>query len=113
MPEHTHNIDRPKPRPKVKILVSIDFDAVSGWLGTGSHPDNNLADYSSGFFSAHVGVPRLLKLFKRLEIQDKVTWFVPMHSAESFPEEFKQIAESGCEIGLHGYCHEVRTYNQP
>ncbi|KAF2467051.1 polysaccharide deacetylase [Lindgomyces ingoldianus] len=95
-----------KSLPKIKVLISVDFDAVSGWLGTGSHPDNNLADFSSGFFSAHVGVPRLLKLFKILGIQEKVTWFVPMHSAESFPEEFKSIMDSGCEIGLHGYCHE-------
>jgi hypothetical protein len=97
-----------KPFPKIKVLISVDFDAVSGWLGTGTHPDNNLADYSSGFFSAYVGVPRLLKLFKKLGIQEKVTWFVPMHSAESFPDEFKGIVESGCEVGLHGYCHEVR-----
>lgn len=95
-----------QPRSKIKILLSVDFDAVSGWLGTGQHPDNNLADYSSGFFSAYVGVPRLLKLFKRHGIQDKVTWFVPMHSAESFPKEFASIMESGAEIGLHGYCHE-------
>ncbi|KAF9693639.1 hypothetical protein EKO04_008512 [Ascochyta lentis] len=93
-------------RPKIKVLLSVDFDAVSGWLGTGQHPDNNLADYSSGFFSAYVGVHRLLKLFKKYEIQDKVTWFVPMHSAESFPKEFASIMESGAEIGLHGYCHE-------
>lgn len=95
-----------QPRPKIKILLSVDFDAVSGWLGTGQHADNNLADYSAGFFSAYVGVPRLLKLFKRHKIQDKVTWFVPMHSAESFPTEFTSIVESGAEIGLHGYCHE-------
>ncbi|KAJ4354723.1 hypothetical protein N0V95_003564 [Ascochyta clinopodiicola] len=93
-------------RPKIRILLSVDFDAVSGWLGTGQHPDNNLADYSSGFFSAYVGVHRLLKLFKKHEIQDKVTWFVPMHSAESFPKEFASIMDSGAEIGLHGYCHE-------
>jgi NAD(P)-dependent dehydrogenase (short-subunit alcohol dehydrogenase family)/peptidoglycan/xylan/chitin deacetylase (PgdA/CDA1 family) len=92
--------------PKIKVLLSIDFDAVSGWLGTGQHPDNNLSDYSSGFFSAYVGVPRLLKLFRRFGIHDKVTWFVPMHSAESFPKEFAGIVESGAEIGLHGYCHE-------
>jgi peptidoglycan/xylan/chitin deacetylase (PgdA/CDA1 family) len=94
------------PRPKIKILLSVDFDAVSGWLGTGQHPDNNLADYSAGFFSACVGVPRLLKLFKKHKIQDKATWFVPMHSAESFPNEFANIMDSGAEIGLHGYCHE-------
>ncbi|KAJ8111856.1 hypothetical protein OPT61_g5645 [Boeremia exigua] len=95
-----------KTRPKIKVLISVDFDAVSGWLGTGQHPDNNLADYSAGFFSAYVGVPRLLKLFKRHGIQNKVTWFVPMHSAESFPKEFASIIDSGAEIGLHGYCHE-------
>jgi peptidoglycan/xylan/chitin deacetylase (PgdA/CDA1 family) len=93
-------------KPKIKILLSVDFDAVSGWLGTGQHPDNNLADYSSGFFSAYVGVPRLLKLFVKHGIANKVTWFVPMHSAESFPQEFAAIKDSGAEIGLHGYCHE-------
>lgn len=100
-------------RPKIKVLVSVDFDAVSGWLGTGQNPNNNLADYSSGFFSAYVGVPRLLKLFKKLDIEDKVTWFVPMHSAESFPEEFKGIRDSGAEIGLHGYCHEGASQLTP
>ncbi|KAL1648693.1 hypothetical protein SLS61_006824 [Didymella pomorum] len=80
-------------RPKIKVLLSVDFDAVSGWLGTGQHPDNNLADYSAGFFSAYVGVPRLLKLFKKHGVQDKLTWFVPMHSAESFPKEFTSIRE--------------------
>lgn len=93
-------------RTKIKILLSVDFDAVSGWLGTGQHPDNNLADYSSGFFAGQVGVPRLLKLFRKLGVQNKVTWFVPMHSAESFPDEFQDIIDSGAEIGLHGYCHE-------
>jgi peptidoglycan/xylan/chitin deacetylase (PgdA/CDA1 family) len=94
------------PKPKIKILLSVDFDAVSGWLGTGQHPDNNLADYSSGYFSAQVGVPRLLKLFAKHGISKMVTWFVPMHSAESFPREFSAIKDSGAEIGLHGYCHE-------
>ncbi|KAH3942600.1 hypothetical protein HBI25_054750 [Parastagonospora nodorum] len=96
----------PQNTRKIKILLSVDFDAVSGWLGTGQHPDNNLADYSSGFFAGQVGVPRLLKLFKKLGVQNKVTWFVPMHSAESFPDQFQSILDSGAEIGLHGYCHE-------
>lgn len=93
-------------RPKIKVLISIDFDSLAGYLGTGQHSENNLADYSAGLFSAYVGVPRLLKLFKRHGIQDKVTWFVPMHSAESFPQEFASILATGAEIGLHGYCHE-------
>jgi peptidoglycan/xylan/chitin deacetylase (PgdA/CDA1 family) len=79
---------------------------VSGWLGTGASPENNLADYSSGFFSAEVGVPRLLKLFKKLGIESKMTWFIPGHSMESFPDHTRAIIESGAEIALHGYCHE-------
>ena len=98
--------------PAIKIALSIDFDAVSGWLGTAQSPDNNLADYSSGFFSARVGVPRLLKLFKKLKLADKVTWFIPGHSMESFPKQAKDIVKSGGEIALHGYSHEVRPIVQ-
>ncbi|KIW05154.1 uncharacterized protein PV09_03705 [Verruconis gallopava] len=92
--------------PTLKILISVDFDAVSGWLGTGQTPDNTLADYSSGFFAGRVGVPRLLKLFKRLGLSDKITWFIPGQSADTFPQETRAIIDSGAEIGLHGYCHE-------
>ena len=98
-----------KSKGKIRVAWSIDFDAVSGWLGTGFHPKNITADYSQGYFSAHVGVPRLLKLFKRLGIADKVTWCVPGHSAETFPEEMKSIIDSGCEIALHGYAHEAAS----
>lgn len=67
---------------------------------------SNLADYSSGFSAAQVGVPRLLRLFKKHGISSSVTWFVPGHSMESFPEETKAIIDSGAEIGCHGYAHE-------
>ena len=96
----------PVSRRPIKVALSVDFDAVSGWLGTGSHPDNNMADYSAGIFSGRVGVPRLLKLFNKLGVADKMTWFIPGHSMETFPTETKQIVDSGCEIALHGYSHE-------
>lgn len=91
---------------KLTIALSVDFDAISGWLGTGAHPSNNTADYSQGYFSGHVGVPRLLKVFRRLGIQDKVTWCIPGHSLETFPTQSKAIVDSGAEIALHGYAHE-------
>lgn len=96
----------PPKRNKIRIAVSIDLDAVSGWLGTGHHPDNILADYSAGFFAAKVGVPRLLRMLTKLHIADRCTWFIPGHSAESFPDEVAQVVASGAEIGLHGYAHE-------
>lgn len=94
-----------KRRP-VKVALSVDFDAVSGWLGTGSHPDNNMADYSAGIFSGAIGVPRLVKLFKKLGLANKMTWFIPGHSMETFPGETKMIVDSGSEVALHGYSHE-------
>jgi NAD(P)-dependent dehydrogenase (short-subunit alcohol dehydrogenase family) len=96
----------PPTKRKIKILLSIDFDAVSGFLGTGAHEHNNMADYSSGFFAGQVGVPRLLKLFKKHKISSNVTWFIPGHSMETFPTQTKMILESGAEIGCHGYAHE-------
>lgn len=97
---------KPLSTPKIKLAISIDFDAVSGWLGTGAHPDNTTSDYSAGYFSAHVGVQRLLKVFTRLGIADKLTWCIPGHSLETFPEQTAAIVASGAEIALHGYAHE-------
>lgn len=100
------------PRRRVQIALSVDFDAVSAWLGTGGHPDNTMADYSAGIFAGRVGVPRLIRLFQKLGIADKMTWFVPGHSMETFPAEMKQILDTGCEIGIHGYSHEVSCWKE-
>lgn len=94
------------PAHKVKVALSVDYDAVSHWLGTGCHADNNMADYSSGIFAGQVGVYRLLDLFRKHSIADKVTWFIPGHTTETFPDSARAVFESGAEIGLHGYSHE-------
>jgi len=94
-------------RRKVQIALSVDFDAVSGWLGTGGSTKNTLSDFSAGVFAGNVGVPRLLNLFKKIGVADRVTWFIPGHSMETFPIQTSAIVKSGCEIGIHGYAHEV------
>lgn len=96
----------PPSKRKIQILLSIDFDAVSGFLGTGAAPTNNMSDYSSGYFAGQVGVPRLLRLFKKHKITSDVTWFIPGHSMETFPTQTKMIVDSGAEIACHGYAHE-------
>ncbi|KAI1837955.1 CAZyme family CE4 [Penicillium roqueforti] len=92
--------------PKVKVALSFDFDAVSAFLGTGHHPDNNLADYSTGIFAGRVGANRLLRMLQKHQVADKVTWFIPGHTMETFEATVKEIVKSGAEIGLHGYSHE-------
>lgn len=87
------------------ILVGfgIDVDAVAGWLGSYGGEDSP-DDISRGVFAGEVGAMRLLDLFDKLEI--KTTWFIPGHSAETFPEQMAEVAKRGHEIGVHGYSHE-------
>jgi NAD(P)-dependent dehydrogenase (short-subunit alcohol dehydrogenase family)/peptidoglycan/xylan/chitin deacetylase (PgdA/CDA1 family) len=91
---------------RLRVCLSVDFDAISGYLGTGHDEHNTLSDYSAGLFSANVGVGRLLRLFQKYGISDKLTWFIPGHSLETFPDQARAVIESGAEIGLHGYSHE-------
>lgn len=95
----------PKKR-SVKIALSFDFDALSAFLGTGDHPDNNMADYSTGIFAGQVGGRRLLRILQKHGIADQVTWFIPGHTMDTFESTVKEIVQSGAEIGLHGYAHE-------
>lgn len=87
----------------IKCAFGIDVDAVAGWIGTYGGEDSPL-DISRGMFAGEVGVPRLLKLFKTWGID--TTWFIPGHSIETFPDQVKQVADAGHEIGVHGYTHE-------
>lgn len=88
-----------------RILASfgVDIDAVGGWLGSYGGQDS-INDIQRGIFAGEVGVPRLLKMFQREDI--RASWFVPGHSAETFPDELKMIVDAGHEVGAHGYSHE-------
>ncbi|RJE19121.1 Polysaccharide deacetylase [Aspergillus sclerotialis] len=93
-------------KPKVKVALSFDFDALSAFLGTGEHPDNNMSDYSTGIFSGQIGARRMLRMLQKYQLADKVTWFIPGHTMETFQSTVKEVVNSGAEIGLHGYAHE-------
>ena len=88
---------------EILCAFGVDVDAVAGWLGSYGGEDSP-NDISRGLFAGEVGAPRLLKLFTRYDLQ--TTWFIPGHSAETFPDEMKAVVDAGHEIGLHGYSHE-------
>ena len=90
-------------KKEILCAYGVDFDAVAGWLGSYGG-ENSPLDISRGMFAGEVGVPRLLDLFREFGIH--VTWFVPGHSVETFPEQSAAIVEAGHEVGLHGYSHE-------
>lgn len=81
----------------------VDVDAVAGWLGSYGGEDSP-DDISRGMFAGEVGAYRLLKMFKKFNLT--TTWFVPGHSAETFPDAMKAVVDAGHEIGVHGYSHE-------
>ncbi|KAJ3809014.1 carbohydrate esterase family 4 protein [Lentinula aff. lateritia] len=91
------------PAKRVLIGFGVDIDAVAGWLGSYGGEDSP-SDISRGMFAGEVGVPRLLKLFRKYDM--KTTFFIPGHSLETFPEQMAAARDAGHEIGLHGYSHE-------
>lgn len=87
----------------IQVGFGIDVDAVAGWLGSYGGEDSP-DDISRGMFAGEVGSPRLLDLFDQQGLT--TTWFIPGHSAETFPEQMLDVAKRGHEIGIHGYSHE-------
>ncbi|GAA9894184.1 polysaccharide deacetylase [Helicobacter pylori] len=88
---------------EILVAYGVDIDAVAGWLGSYGGEDSP-DDISRGLFAGEVGIPRLLKLFKKYHLP--ATWFAPGHSIETFPKQMKMIVDAGHEVGAHGYSHE-------
>jgi peptidoglycan/xylan/chitin deacetylase (PgdA/CDA1 family) len=84
------------------VCLSFDFDAMSAWMTEpGSVTPWGL---SRGEYGARVGVPRVLELLDRERLP--ATFFVPGHTAETYPQLVAEIVDSGHEVGHHGYLHE-------
>jgi peptidoglycan/xylan/chitin deacetylase (PgdA/CDA1 family) len=84
------------------VVLTFDFDALSVWLG--DRGSATPAELSRGEYGARVGVPRILELLAAYDL--RATFFVPGHTADSFPQIVARILESGHEVAHHGYGHE-------
>jgi peptidoglycan/xylan/chitin deacetylase (PgdA/CDA1 family) len=87
---------------RATVCISADFDAMSIWMTWGARGARAL---SRGEFGPTIAAPRMLELFERYSVP--TTWFIPGHTAESWPEITRSIADRGHEIGNHGYLHEA------
>lgn len=83
------------------VCLTFDFDAISLWLGPFKAQSPSMI--SRGEFGV-IGAKRILNLLDRYNI--KATWFVPGHTADTYPDAVAEIYARGHEIGHHGYCHE-------
>ncbi len=86
---------------RATVCLTFDFDAISIWIGPMGATSPSMI--SRGEFGA-VGVARLLRLLDRRGM--RATFFVPGHTAETYPAAVRAIAAAGHEIGHHGYLHE-------
>jgi peptidoglycan/xylan/chitin deacetylase (PgdA/CDA1 family) len=86
---------------QVDVCLTFDFDAISVWIGT--FRARSLSALSRGEFG-DVGANRLLAMLAEWGIRS--TWFVPGHTADTFPRTVEKIAQAGHEIAHHGYFHE-------
>lgn len=82
--------------------LTFDFDGVAIWMST--FKQVSPTPLSRGEFGANVGIPRLLEVLERCEVP--ATFFVPAHTASTYPEHLKRIVAAGHEIACHGYLHE-------
>lgn len=82
-----------------EVVLTYDFDAVAAWL---SYDMPEL--HAWGAFGAETAAPRLLDLHDRHDVPS--TWFVPGHTAESFPEVTGRAYDDGHEIAHHGWTHD-------
>jgi peptidoglycan/xylan/chitin deacetylase (PgdA/CDA1 family) len=82
------------------VCLSFDFDALSIWISRGM---TTPLPISRGEFGV-IAAGRILALLNRFGI--KATWFVPGHTAETFPDATLAIHHAGHEIGNHGWTHQ-------
>jgi peptidoglycan/xylan/chitin deacetylase (PgdA/CDA1 family) len=88
--------------PPPTVCLSFDFDQMSSRIFRGEATPTPL---SRGEYGARVGMPRILELLAREQIP--ATFFVPGHSADTFPHLVEQAVTAGHELGHHGWLHEV------
>jgi peptidoglycan/xylan/chitin deacetylase (PgdA/CDA1 family) len=92
---------------KCAFVYDLHVDGACLWFGGGFAATPLPTTVSRGVFGPREGLPRLLKLLKKMEI--KCTFGIPGHTAETFNEECKKIVEDGHEVIYHGYIHENVT----
>ena len=88
---------------QVAVSLTFDVDAEAGFLGEGEQYRRRLTSLSEGRFGITRGVPRILELLVRYEVN--ATFFVPGYTAEQHPQTVEAILAGGHEIGHHGYLH--------
>lgn len=95
--------DTKQGRSQSALFLAVDVDAESAW--TAKDPSNyeRLVTASYGGYEARVGVPKMLELFRDLEV--KATFFITGWAVEAHTAMAESILRDGHEIAHHGFDH--------
>ena len=85
------------------LMLTFNLDAEVFWMGLGDC-SRRPKTLSMGEYGMKRGLTRVLNALDSVALP--ATFFVPGLVAEKYPEKIALLAESGYEIGLHGYAHE-------
>jgi peptidoglycan/xylan/chitin deacetylase (PgdA/CDA1 family) len=91
---------------EVAVSLTFDVDADSGFLGDSPTYARRLSSLSEARFGVVRGLPRIVALLQRRGLD--ASFFVPGHTAGTYPETVPMILEGGHEVGHHGHIH-LRT----
>jgi hypothetical protein len=58
-------------KKKIYCAFGTDIDSVAGWIGSYGGGDSP-SDIQRGIFATEVGVPRLLRLFKKYDLKHQL-----------------------------------------
>src|SRR5512142_43833 len=92
---------------RLTVALTFDHDAISSEVDRGG----GAVLISRGEFGPRVGIPRILDLLERHAIP--ATFFVPGHTAVTFPESVAAIVAASHELGCHGWAHEDLAAQEP
>ena len=86
---------------RVAVALSFDVDQETSTLRDG---ETSPALLAQGEYGSRAGMPRILKLLERYNIP--ASFYIPAVAALLHPDDVRQIAAAGHEIGMHGWIHE-------
>ena len=98
---------RPDAWPEgARCAVALSFDADHETIPL---RDNDLSPMriSQGQYGSRAAMPRIRRLLARHTV--KASFFYPAVSALLHPEEVRELAGEGHEIGIHSWIHELNT----
>ena len=88
----------------IQVCFAVHVDAVAGWIGSYGGEDfagRHLARHVRGRGRHACGCSSCSAAGA-----SRRAGSCPGHSAETFPDQMKRVADAGHEFGVHGYTHE-------